>query len=318
MESEAKYALVGAVTIFVSALLLLFVLWLSGEGKGASQSFYIIYFHNYSLEGLQQDSTVTMRGIKVGKVKEVEISSKNIEQIRVLISLDADTPVKVDSQAVIKRNLLTGLANIDLINTSQASARLLATPPHEEFPVIPEGKTDLQTIADSLPVLVEKVATIVDRVENFLGDENQKAFTAMLGDAQRFTHALGDNDKLIVSTIEEAKLTAAELRGLTKSLRELTDDSSPKIKQVSEDLSAALENIRQLSESLNVRMTEMAGSITGGASVITQEIGALAQDLSRAADSIAAAAEKFEEPQTIILGPSGKALGPGESLPLKD
>ncbi|MBN9429089.1 MAG: MCE family protein [Burkholderiales bacterium] len=88
MEPEARYTLVGAVVLALVAAACVAWIWLSQGGGTASFRFYTIHFEKQSLEGLQQGSDVTMRGVKVGRVQEYSISRDNINRVDVIIRTD--------------------------------------------------------------------------------------------------------------------------------------------------------------------------------------------------------------------------------------
>jgi len=160
MESKANYALVGAIVIALVACLLGAALWISQTTAGQSQSFYTIYFMEHSLSGLQVDSDVTMKGIRIGKVRSFKLSPIDIERVKVVVEVAEDSPIKHDTEAVISRNILTGLASIDLTGGTAGSSFRKGVPTGEKYPIIPEGRTELATIADSLPGLVEDLGKL--------------------------------------------------------------------------------------------------------------------------------------------------------------
>ena len=91
-----------------------------------------------------------MRGVKVGRVESYELSPQNINQVDVTIRVEEDTPVRENTTAVVSRNLVTGLARIDLITPTNPGPELLRNPAGEDYPVIAEGTSDLDQIADAL------------------------------------------------------------------------------------------------------------------------------------------------------------------------
>ena len=67
MEPDARHAWVGLAVLALGALLAAGLYWLSGAEQHAVKR-YTVYFEKQSLEGLQINSDVRMRGITVGKV----------------------------------------------------------------------------------------------------------------------------------------------------------------------------------------------------------------------------------------------------------
>lgn len=310
MEAKAHYALVGIVIILLTVSLVSAVLWLGARGRGADISQYTIYFKDQTLDGLQVDSTVTMKGIKIGSVKSFEISPRNIEQVKVLLEVDESAPVKHDTKAVIRRNLLTGLAYVDLEGGSQGSQPLVEVLEGEEYPVIPEGRSEFTAIAQSVPNLMEKGGVLFDNVGAFFSEENYKLVNETLVNLSKVSNALGHNEKKIEAFLNNASDLVTDLRRVTDSLDKAA--AGGRFVRISEDLEATLSNTKRVSGALDSQVSQMVTTFKSSAEAIVKQTGTLAANLSRAAENFAAALERFEEPRSAILGPNQGALGPGE------
>ncbi len=280
MEPEAKYTLVGVGILVLSALLVFAALWLDKSENDKDLSFYTIYFKKHSLAGLQVDSDVTMRGIKVGSVKDWMISPNDIELVQVTVRLRPDTPVKTDSRAVINRNLLTGLANIDLTESSQSAPALTEVRPEELYPVIPEGDPGLEEIKNTLPELLNNLNQMVSNASLFFSDSNQKAFSDTIKNLQSVSDRLqkGEGD-------------------LAETLQSISDFSS---------------ELAKLGRNFNQRIDGVSQAIESAADTVTREVSSLSQELSSTARSVSSTLENYENPRALIAGPNSESLGPGE------
>lgn len=313
MESEAKYTLVGSVIIFMTIGIVIALLWLGKVNPDQITQFYTVFFKTQSLDGLQVDGNVTMKGIKVGKVEGFKISPENIEMVKVTLALNADTPVKTDTEAVIRRNLLTGLATIDLINSSKQSKLLTQIPTDELYPVIPEGKTKLDVFADSLPNLLSNVQELTQHANSFLSEENAVAFHSILANAAEMTESLKSSEQQLKRTLDHLASFGAELERVSKSLTKFTDKSDARFQQVSDELTSALATIRSLAGHLDKQSDEITKTVTSAFDVLRHSMGSMAQDISDATQRIATTLEHYEEPRTILFGKPSGSLGPGES-----
>ena len=121
MEPEAKYTVVGTVVLILIALIAGAVVWLRSTGGEIDDRSYKIYFERQSLEGLQPRSEVRMRGIRIGSVTGFRISTWRPGAVEVLIRVDGSAPVRESTRAVVERHIVTGIANILLINTKEKS-----------------------------------------------------------------------------------------------------------------------------------------------------------------------------------------------------
>ncbi len=315
MEPEAKYFRVGAVVLILSGLIVFAVLWLSEATERSSTKLYTVYFAEQSLDGLQVDSVVTVKGIKVGRVRSFTIPLEDIERVRVNLELEADVPVKTDTEAVIKRNLLTGLATIDLIRSSQGSEPLVVIPEGEEHPVIPEGRSpSFSEVTESIPKFVENVGDLVARIKDFLSEENRLALQNTLANLEKFSLVLAKNDQEFNAIVQDLRVVAAQIREMSESFHRLTANTDRHIGEVSEELVGALSELQNSAKNLDRHMGDVAGAVKNGMDVIGVEAGNLAQSVGRAAEKISGAAEKLEDPKALIIGPAEEALGPGEKF----
>src|SRR5512138_3663146 len=135
MESDARYTLVGAVVLVLLVLLAGVVLWLRSTGQGAAVQRYKIYFEHQSLQGLQPRGDVTMRGVKIGSIASFRFSPKRPRAVEVFIAVDPHAPVRANTRAVVDRNMLTGLATLQLVGGRDEDPLLGVAQPGEPYPV---------------------------------------------------------------------------------------------------------------------------------------------------------------------------------------
>jgi len=312
MEPDAKYVAIGAAIVVSSCLIVFAALWINSTGIAGETSHYAIYFKNHTLDGLQRDGDVTMRGIKVGSVSELNIDEKRIDQVKVIVRVRETTPVQLGTKAIIKRNLLTGIARVELVPGKQGAAAIAQVPKGESHPLIPEGRTELDKIADSIPALVERVGELVGRVEGMLSEKNADSLRNILSNVETFSDILAKNSDEITETLESIHKSSERLAKLSGALEKFASKGNKDFENVTKSVVEATEQIRVSVEALEAKIGGAAESLSGSSEVISQQLLLLTQNLSQAASRIAAAMEGFENPRAIITGPSSESLGPGE------
>lgn len=174
MESEAKYTFVGIVVVLVFTVLVAVILWMSSDVGKKKMEKYIVYFKENSLSGLEVDSIVTMKGVKVGTISALNISKEDIEKVKVVFEVEEGTPVRENTEAAVNRNFLTGLASIDLVHSTQKSPPLITMPEGEEAPVIKESTSELPAITNSLSETLQAIkngANAIKTQSSRLGDD---------------------------------------------------------------------------------------------------------------------------------------------------
>jgi len=236
VESHAKYTLVGAVVIALVSALVFAVVWITSSGEDSHAKFFTIYFREHDLSGTQVDSDVTMRGIKVGKVKMLNISNRDIQKVKVLIQVKGDTPIKIDTKAVIRRNLLTGLGGIDLIEGTEAAPALTDIPEDEEYSIIPEGKSSLEAIQKSLPEILQSTNQILERFAQILSPENKDALSKTLQNIEELTATLATRKGDLGRAVDAFTQATQELESGIRSFRQASQSLAIESKNISNDV----------------------------------------------------------------------------------
>lgn len=313
MESRAKYLLVGTVVVVLVIVLVAALLWLSKAGSHRNAEYYTVYFEKQDLAGLQVDSYVLMKGIKVGTVLGLQISARNIEQVRVSLRLDEGTPVKTDTKAVIERNLLTGLAAINLVGGTQSAPRLVRILPGEDYPVIPEGRSELAQIADSIPQLLEQVSELVASLTAVFGEANRNSVSAILTNFEQLSSTLAEKDDEIGLLVTDLRNATRELVTVGNALEEFSTSANRMLKDIKPDLNDTVKAAKTAVTGISEQSARLTEKISQTSDLLVQDVHNLSQNISETAERIAAAAESFENPRAIITGPSRSSLGPGES-----
>ena len=109
MEIKARYVLIGLFTLAAIVAGFAFVYWLETTGGLGKRTNYEVRFHN-TVSGLLAGSTVLFNGIRVGEVTGLTLVPNEPKEIDVTIAVDANTPMRADTQASLDFQGLTGVA----------------------------------------------------------------------------------------------------------------------------------------------------------------------------------------------------------------
>ena len=124
METKVNYMLVGGFVLVLGAALIAGLLWLaSGGGFQKKYDLYLALVEE-SVAGLNLNAPVKYRGVDVGKVRDIRLDPHKPEQVRLLFAIERGTPIKQDTQAMLKTQGLTGIAYVELDGGSLASPPL--------------------------------------------------------------------------------------------------------------------------------------------------------------------------------------------------
>lgn len=205
METRANHVWVGAVTLALLALLAAFIIWIARLGEGHLQRYDI--FFRQSVDGLAQGSQVSFAGVPVGKIERIELWKKDPSFVRVRIGVKDDVPITVGTTATVQGSF-TGSSDIQLEGAIKG-APPITEPGPEGVPVIPTKQGGLGAILNNAPLLLERLATLTDRLNILLSDENQKSIKGILANTDRMTSDLAD-------ATPQVKATLADLQGTLK------------------------------------------------------------------------------------------------------
>lgn len=312
MEANARYTLVGTMVLAVAALLVLGMFWIAGKADDIAYRHYAIYFSNQSMDGLDVDSAVKMRGIKVGSVSKYEFVSRPTEAVQVVIRVDENTPVRQGAQAYVKRNVVTGLATIEISNP-QGEAALLEEPPKgERYPVIAEGSSDLDKVAVAVSQMAENGAQVLEKMNTLLSDENQERISSTLANLKELSDHLASNKQTLEQAVQGLKDASDEFRFAGASIAQAATRAEGSIQAVGQNAQTALKEAAVAMESLRKETLAISGKLQALSETGSLELTAMSRDVRTGADAVTTAGQKLSNPKALLLGPGKQQLGPGE------
>lgn len=209
METRANHIWVGAITLLLLAAAAAFFIWLARLADGDYKEYDI--FYEQSVGGVAKGSVVTYSGVPVGQVTDISIWERDPEFVKVRIRVDADTPILVGTTASISASF-TGVANISLSGgrSNQPPITCETTDCPEGVPVIPPADSAVGEILASAPLLLERLATLTDRLNRVLDDENQNAIAGILRNTDTISRELARSSPQVQRTMEELQATLAQ------------------------------------------------------------------------------------------------------------
>ena len=178
MNNRVNYAVVGFLVLFGLALIGGFAYWMLKPTKDQDIRKYAIYFDE-SVLGLNIDAPVKYRGISVGKVIDLSINESNSEQVKVVITVLNNTPIKVDTVAKLTAQGITGLTYINLSEGSHLG-KCLEKKEGEEYPVINTVPSFFENFEKSLGSVSTRLSATLGRTEELLGTDNQEQMALLL------------------------------------------------------------------------------------------------------------------------------------------
>jgi len=315
METEGRYTLVGALVLVVVALMTLAIVWLTGAADTIAYQTYTIYFRQQSLDGLAVGSAVKMRGIKVGVVDGYRFSNKQEEAVAVTARIDEGVPVHTGAAAFIKRNLVTGIAAVEITNGPSDSPLLSKVPEGERYPVIAEGSSDIDKVATALSRLAVSGAQVLEKMNTLLSDENQRALSQTLANLNELSGHLAANKQSIDAAVQGIRDASDEFRFAGASISQAATRAEGSIVSVGQNADTALKEAAVAMEKLQRDASLISGQIQQLTETGTLEMTNVSRDVRTSADVLTTTGQRLSNPRAILFGPNQQQLGPGEKLP---
>ncbi len=220
MEARAHHFFVGLFVLALGAALVGFTLWVAKVELGEKRPPYYVFFDG-SVTGLKEGSAVRYRGILVGTVSEIRIDPANVERVRVMVALDAATPIKTDAVASLEMSGLTGNAYVQITGGSRAADTLTRTA--GEIPVIRSKASGMAEVLETAPHLAHQLMEISDRLTRLLSPENEKRVAETLDNLHKMSTDLAASAHQVGETMTLVKTTATHMDGLMGDIRARAD-----------------------------------------------------------------------------------------------
>lgn len=311
MEDKVNYPLVGAFVLVLGAALVAGVLWLAAGlgGKKAMDRYQAVI--QESVAGLSVDAPVKYLGVDVGKVSSIGIDLQNSQQVRLVFLIERGTPIKRDSEAVLKSQGLTGIAFVELSGGSAESPPLLMSsdgvPPMIPFKL---------SLGARLENVVGNVLANIDRVSNNLNavfnTENQLALKSTLADTALLARTLAAQQPALSAGIQDVARTAR-----------LTARAGQKVEPMLDRISASAQAVQRMADVAAKATSRAAVAVDAAASGVQQagsetlpELQRLMAELQLLAASLRELSEQTAaSPSSLLVGSPQLKPGPGERAP---
>jgi phospholipid/cholesterol/gamma-HCH transport system substrate-binding protein len=329
MEAEARYTYVGIVVLALVAALVTSIVWLKDIGGRGDFSRYMIHFEQQALDGLQVGADVTLRGIKIGRVEDYALAGNKLNRVRVEVRVDRRAPVRTNTEAVVTRNFVTGIAAISLVNPDPPGGPLVEVPEGERFPVVREGRSDLDEIAGRVNRVGEMASVALNNVNQMLNAENREALMATVRSLRDLSAGLNERLGALDRTLAqvggaardvgvaagqlgrsgERVATVAEGAGqrLDSTLAE-TDRTLAEARRAFDQIATASGAVQQQAQATAKRLETAAAGLD-------DQLGAAVTELRLSIESASRVVDRLRDPHAALLGPGKQQLGPGEQRP---
>ena len=301
MENKAHAMAAGIFVVAITILLVGLAAWLTRD-TGERDPYEIST--RETVTGLQEQAAVRYRGVEVGKVAAIGFDPKSQGNVLMRLEIDRDAPVTKDTFATLSFQGVTGLAFVQLDDTGKPAPRLQPEDGHP--PRIPLRPGLLSKIADKGEAILDRVEQLTVRMNQLLGDENQKRFTSALdnlgtaaADASQLAKRLDSTvaarvDPALASVQKSADQVGRTAADFSQTARRLNEKDGP-----IDRLAVGTEALSHAADSFNSATLPRINRVTEETSRAVRQLGRTANTIN-------------DNPQSLIFGAGAVAPGPGE------
>lgn len=308
MEARVSYSLVGLFVLLLGAAIPVAGIWLAGGfGTSTAEERYVVYLTE-SAGGLHRDADVTYRGVQVGRVVDIAIARERTDQIRLVVALDPDTPVREGVTATLQVRGLTGSAHLDL-SGADPDAPPLSTEADEPYPVIPYRESLFGQLDTMLREGMASLDTIAGRIEDVLSPENADALNRLLRNTATLTADLQEDRAALRDTLaaaEQAFGRGGEAAAAVPETLVRVERTLAELEVMADRVGAAGDSLAGLGDQGSRDLARLGERTLP----IAED---LLQTLERTAERLRRLAQRLEDdPSQLIYGPATRPPGPGE------
>jgi phospholipid/cholesterol/gamma-HCH transport system substrate-binding protein len=300
METRANYILIGLFSLATLIGAFAFVYWFHHVGGTGERAQYKVVFQG-PIGGLRPGASVTFNGIRVGEVTDLSLDPKDPRQALATISVDANTPVRSDTQVALDSQGLTGIAVLALRGGLSDAAPITAK--HEGLPLLTANSSASQD-------MMAAARDVLRRVDAFLA-ENDAALKKTIKNVETFTETLS-------GTTDSIKKTVKNVESFTDMLSSNSDSLQKTAKNV-EEFSSALARNSERVDSILAGFDKLIGGPEGKGDVpnavrairntaenLDKKIDHLVADGRRTLNTIERTVRNFDENPTRLIFGGGK------------
>ena len=295
METRANHLWVGLVTLLLLAGLALFFVWLA-RLSAATEKEYDIFFEQ-SVGGLANGSQVAYSGVPVGQVSDIDLWETNFVKVRIRVKEDA--PIVIGTTASVSASF-TGVSTISLDGGRRGAPPITCetTACPEGVPVIPPKPGGLGEILASAPLLLERLATLTDRLTRVLSDENQNSIQGILANTNQISRQFAETTPEVEETLNELQTTLNQSTATLAAFEDTLRSTDALLDQEGQSLAAemrlTLEAAQSAANALEGTLEDARPAARALAETTLPAANATLEDLRRTSVALRAITEKVD------------------------
>ncbi|MFW3897722.1 MCE family protein [Pseudomonas putida CSV86] len=307
MEPRAHHVMIGMVTVLVVAAAMLFGLWLAKASVDATFKDYEVVF-NEAVTGLSKGSAVQYSGIKVGDVISLRLDPEDPRRVLAHIRLNAETPIKQDTQAKLTLTGVTGTSLIQLSGGTPESPPLVGK--GGKLPVIVASPSPIARLLTNSSDLVTNINLLLHNANRLFSEDNVNRLSATLENLEQTTGAVSAQREDISLAIKQMATLGQQAGAALQQTGDLMRNANQLLAKRGPDIfdsaDQTMQSLARSTATLNAMLESNRDAIDSGAQGF-RDLSPAIRELRDTLNSLKAISRRLE------ANPSGYLLGRDQS-----
>lgn len=211
-----------------------------------SKDRYFILFKE-SVSGLELGSPVKLRGVHVGQVTRIRLNPDNVEQVKVTVLLEEDTPVKEDTAAILQMQGITGMKYVELLEGTREAKRL------SPDGYIRAGESLVAKVTDRAESMTAKADEVLDNLLILTGAENQAAVADTLQHVASMTQQINNMSANLTEIIANINELLSENKGPIHGVLASAEDVTRQVNTMVSNANALVVDLRRVVQGVELK-----------------------------------------------------------------
>lgn len=240
MEPRAHHVLIGLFAIVTLGGCLLFALWMGKSSVERDYGYYEVRF-DQAVSGLAIGNTVQYNGIKVGDVVDLTLDPEAPGQVRALVRIYSEIPVKRDTRASLTLANITGSMSVQLRGGTPQSPTLESD--RDNPAVITAQPSPLRSFLADGETLIGSLDQLLGSANRLLSRQNTQRIERILVDIEQLTTTLAEQRGELAQAVTHFNRVGRQANALLDNQGGETFDSAQRAMATLERTSSRLDSL---------------------------------------------------------------------------
>jgi phospholipid/cholesterol/gamma-HCH transport system substrate-binding protein len=176
----------------------------------------------------------------------LSIDKKDPTRVQVVVEIDETAPVSAATRASLGLQGVTGLLYVNLKEQADID-RSAPLRQGTSYPVIEAVESDFDAFLASLPELMGRANTLLERFTRVVSDENLNGIADTIKSLRETMATMPQTSKDVQQLVVELRATVEEIHAASQSLRAMTDESRPEVTAALKRMNDVANNLAEAS-----------------------------------------------------------------------